>query len=71
VGWGRYNIHLEARGVLTNPHWPWTGLVALIGFVVIFNGVSALALAYLNRKHSHFQHSIIIFFCNSLLLKLN
>ncbi|GLT73000.1 hypothetical protein SLA2020_448900 [Shorea laevis] len=40
---------LKTRGVLTNPHWPWTGLFALIGFIFILNGISALALAYLNQ----------------------
>ncbi|XVE70385.1 hypothetical protein DITRI_Ditri10aG0068300 [Diplodiscus trichospermus] len=40
---------LKARGVFTSPNWFWIGLVALVGFIFLFNGICALAFAYLNQ----------------------
>ncbi|KAK8696909.1 hypothetical protein V6N13_113080 [Hibiscus sabdariffa] len=40
---------LRARGVFTNPDWYWIGVIALVGFILLFNGVSALAFAYLDE----------------------
>ncbi|XVE54347.1 hypothetical protein DITRI_Ditri03aG0073100 [Diplodiscus trichospermus] len=40
---------LKARGVFTSPSWYWIGLVALVGFFLLFNGISALAFAYLGQ----------------------
>ncbi|GMI89506.1 ATP-binding cassette G38, pleiotropic drug resistance 10 [Hibiscus trionum] len=40
---------LRARGVFTSPDWYWIGVVAMVGFILIFNGVSALAFAYLDE----------------------
>ncbi|TYI71637.1 hypothetical protein E1A91_D07G002700v1 [Gossypium mustelinum] len=40
---------LKARGVFTNPNWYWISIVALIGFIFLFNAISALAFAYLDE----------------------
>ncbi|OMO57948.1 hypothetical protein COLO4_34962 [Corchorus olitorius] len=49
---------LKARGVFTESYWYWIGVVALVGFAFFFNGISALALAYLDeygRSHVVFS----------------
>ncbi|KAK9026870.1 hypothetical protein V6N11_066729 [Hibiscus sabdariffa] len=40
---------LRARGVFTSSDWYWIGVIALVGFILLFNGVSALAFAYLDE----------------------
>ncbi|XP_038878639.1 ABC transporter G family member 38 isoform X2 [Benincasa hispida] len=40
---------LKSRGLFVNPYWYWICLVALVGFIVLFNGISAVALAFLNE----------------------
>ncbi|KAM7275292.1 hypothetical protein ACFE04_017158 [Oxalis oulophora] len=40
---------LKSRGVFTSPYWYWVGLIALIVFIFIINGLTAFALAYLNQ----------------------
>ncbi|XP_060668670.1 ABC transporter G family member 38 [Ziziphus jujuba] len=40
---------LKSRGVFTSPDWYWISVIALIVFTFIFNGISILALAYLNQ----------------------
>ncbi|XWS26922.1 hypothetical protein CRYUN_Cryun26dG0071800 [Craigia yunnanensis] len=40
---------LKARGVFTSPNWYWIGLVALVGFVFLFNGICTLAFAFLDQ----------------------
>ncbi|XP_022144931.1 ABC transporter G family member 38 [Momordica charantia] len=40
---------LKSRGLFIDPNWYWMCLVALVGFIVFFNGISALALAFLNE----------------------
>ncbi|KAF5193457.1 Pleiotropic drug resistance abc transporter [Thalictrum thalictroides] len=39
---------LESRGIFTSASWYWIGAGALLGYIVLFNGVFTLALAYLN-----------------------
>lgn len=41
---------LRARGVFTSPDWFLIGVVALVGFIFLFNGICTLAFAYLERK---------------------
>ncbi|KAL5709532.1 ABC transporter G member 39 [Ranunculus cassubicifolius] len=43
---------LESRGIFTTPNWYWVGVGALIGYIVLFNIVFTLSLAYLNNKTS-------------------
>ncbi|KAJ7956622.1 Pleiotropic drug resistance ABC transporter [Quillaja saponaria] len=40
---------LKMSGVYSDPNWYWIGLAALIGFIFLFNAVSALALAFLDQ----------------------
>ncbi|XWS71977.1 hypothetical protein CRYUN_Cryun02cG0001100 [Craigia yunnanensis] len=40
---------LKARGVFTSPNWFWIGIVALVGFIVLFNGICTLAFSYLDQ----------------------
>ncbi|XP_022756464.1 ABC transporter G family member 38 isoform X2 [Durio zibethinus] len=40
---------LKSRGVFTSPNWYWIGLVALVGFIFLFNGICTLAFAYLDQ----------------------
>ncbi|KAF8034418.1 hypothetical protein BT93_C0656 [Corymbia citriodora subsp. variegata] len=40
---------LRLRGLLTDPSWYWISLAALIGFIILLNVVSTLALSYLNE----------------------
>ncbi|XP_059456012.1 pleiotropic drug resistance protein 1-like [Corylus avellana] len=39
---------LKARGLFTEARWYWIGIGATIGFILVFNIVFTLALAYLN-----------------------
>ncbi|XVF49256.1 hypothetical protein PTKIN_Ptkin03bG0253800 [Pterospermum kingtungense] len=39
---------LKARGVFASPDWFLIGVVALVGFIFLFNGICSLALAYLD-----------------------
>ncbi|XP_058074636.1 pleiotropic drug resistance protein TUR2-like isoform X2 [Magnolia sinica] len=39
---------LEGRGVFTKSNWFWIGCGALLGYVVLFNGLFTWALGYLN-----------------------
>ncbi|KAF9617024.1 hypothetical protein IFM89_033094 [Coptis chinensis] len=39
---------LESRGVFTSSNWYWIGARALVGYVVLFNIIFTLSLAYLN-----------------------
>ncbi|XVF26672.1 hypothetical protein REPUB_Repub14bG0037900 [Reevesia pubescens] len=39
---------LKSRGFFQDPHWYWIGVGGLIGFVLLFNFLFALALTYLN-----------------------
>ncbi|XP_010249928.1 PREDICTED: ABC transporter G family member 39-like [Nelumbo nucifera] len=39
---------LKSRGNFTSSSWFWIGAGALIGYVLLFNGIFTLALAYLN-----------------------
>ncbi|KAF7137689.1 hypothetical protein RHSIM_Rhsim07G0149900 [Rhododendron simsii] len=39
---------LKARGIFPEAHWYWLGVVALVGYVFLFNGIFTLALAYLS-----------------------
>lgn len=41
---------LKARGVSPEASWYWIGVVALIGFFVMFNFLYTLALQHLERK---------------------
>jgi len=41
---------LESRGVFPEAKWYWIGLGALLGFVMLFNYLFTLALAYLKRE---------------------
>ena len=40
---------LKSRGFVTQAYWYWIGAGALVGFLLVFNIVFMLALAYLNR----------------------
>ncbi|TYJ98106.1 ABC transporter G family member 38 [Cucumis melo var. makuwa] len=40
---------LKSRGLFANPYWYWVCLVALIGFIILFNVISAVALAFFNE----------------------
>ncbi|KAI6681764.1 hypothetical protein NL676_035645 [Syzygium grande] len=40
---------LRSHGLFTDPSWYWISLGALIGFTVLLNVVSTLALSYLNQ----------------------
>ncbi|XP_030549974.1 ABC transporter G family member 38-like isoform X1 [Rhodamnia argentea] len=40
---------LRSHGLFTDPSWYWISLGALIGFIVLLNVVSTLALSYLNQ----------------------
>ncbi|XP_021275798.1 ABC transporter G family member 38 [Herrania umbratica] len=40
---------LKARGVFTSAIWYWIGLIALVGFIFLFNGICTLAFAYLDQ----------------------
>jgi len=44
---------LKSRGLLSEPYWYWIGVGAMIGYIFLFNGLTSLALAYLDRKCSH------------------
>ncbi|XP_043711176.1 pleiotropic drug resistance protein 1-like isoform X2 [Telopea speciosissima] len=39
---------LKSRGFFTEAYWYWIGVGALIGYTFLFNGLSILALSYLN-----------------------
>ncbi|XP_068648511.1 ABC transporter G family member 39-like isoform X2 [Aristolochia californica] len=39
---------LEAKGIFPHSYWYWIGAGALFGYVLLFNGLFALALDYLN-----------------------
>ncbi|KAJ4958314.1 hypothetical protein NE237_025425 [Protea cynaroides] len=39
---------LKSRGFFTEGYWYWLGVGALIGYTFLFNGLSMLALSYLN-----------------------
>ncbi|MQM20638.1 hypothetical protein Taro_053662 [Colocasia esculenta] len=39
---------LKARGLFTTAKWYWIGVGALVGYIVLFNGLFAVALTYLN-----------------------
>ncbi|CAA6670843.1 unnamed protein product [Spirodela intermedia] len=39
---------LRSRSVFTEPKWYWIGVGALVGYILLFNFLSALALQYLN-----------------------
>ncbi|XP_073007568.1 ABC transporter G family member 44-like [Typha latifolia] len=39
---------LKSRGMFTEANWYWIGAGALLGYVILFNGLFTLALAYLN-----------------------
>ena len=41
---------LKSRGVFPEAKWYWIGLGALIGFVMLFNCLFTLSLAYLKRE---------------------
>jgi hypothetical protein len=41
---------LKSRGIFPEAKWYWIGLAALIGFVMLFNCLFTLALAYLKRE---------------------
>ncbi|KAG7023556.1 ABC transporter G family member 39, partial [Cucurbita argyrosperma subsp. argyrosperma] len=40
---------LKSRGLFVKPYWYWISVAALFGFIVFFNGASALFLASLNE----------------------
>uniref|UniRef100_A0A0A0LTZ5 ABC transporter domain-containing protein n=1 Tax=Cucumis sativus TaxID=3659 RepID=A0A0A0LTZ5_CUCSA len=40
---------LKSRGLFVNPYWYWVCLVALVGFIILFNVISAVALAFFNE----------------------
>ncbi|KAH7845867.1 hypothetical protein Vadar_006860 [Vaccinium darrowii] len=39
---------LKSRGIFPEAHWYWIGVGALVGYVLLFNGIFALALSYLS-----------------------
>ncbi|KAF5191007.1 Pleiotropic drug resistance abc transporter [Thalictrum thalictroides] len=41
-------IVMKARGFYTNSYWYWIGVGASFGYIILFNGLFALALTYLN-----------------------
>ncbi|KAF9617026.1 hypothetical protein IFM89_033096 [Coptis chinensis] len=43
---------LKSRGIFTSSYWYWIGAGALVGYIVLFNGLFTLALAYLNPESS-------------------
>lgn len=51
---------LKLRGLHTESYWYWIGVIAMVAFFFFFNGISALALTYLDREHSHFKYKSII-----------
>ncbi|RXH72495.1 hypothetical protein DVH24_012179 [Malus domestica] len=44
---------MKSRGVLPEARWYWLGVVALLGFILLFNFLFTLALQYLDRKCSN------------------
>jgi hypothetical protein len=41
---------LKARGVFPEAKWYWIGFGAMIGYILLFNGLFTLALTYLKRE---------------------
>lgn len=41
---------LKSRGLFPQKYWYWIGVGALLGHILVFNGLFALALSYLERK---------------------
>ncbi|XP_077211753.1 pleiotropic drug resistance protein 1-like isoform X1 [Tasmannia lanceolata] len=39
---------LESRGIFPHAYWYWIGVIALFGYIFLFNGFYTLALTYLN-----------------------
>lgn len=63
---------LKARGIFTESYWYWIGVGALAGYILLFNGVFTIALAYLNREYiSCLAFSINQFFISSHYQSLN
>lgn len=50
---------LKLRGVHTESYWYWIAVVAMVAYFFLFNGISALALAYLDREHSYLKCKIL------------
>lgn len=42
---------LKSRGIIPEAKWYWIGVGALIGYVILFNILVSLGLAYLKRKY--------------------
>lgn len=41
---------LKSRGLFPQKYWYWIGVGALLGHILVLNGLFALALSYLERK---------------------
>ena len=57
---------LRSRGIFPEAKWYWIGFGALLGFIMLFNGLFTLALTYLKRE---FLLNRFVFFFLSFLLK--
>lgn len=42
-------VILKSRAMFSDPLWYWIGIVALLGYIVLFNFMATLALTYLKR----------------------
>jgi len=45
---------LKARGMFTEAKWYWIGAGALLGYMILFNFLVFLGLAYLKREYQSF-----------------
>ncbi|KAJ8442352.1 hypothetical protein Cgig2_018608 [Carnegiea gigantea] len=51
---------LKSHGTITNPHQYWVGILALVGFTLLFALFANLALAYLKPYGAHHSSTIAV-----------